>query len=195
MSTKYTRRYADQELSVFRELINAKLATAKEQVGKLQQQLIETTQNASDAHGTDWVDDSSLQAELEMLNNMAIRQSKYLKELENALTRIRNKTYGICVITGELIDKRRLMAVPTTTKSVAAKKNMHNNHSSARPGRAAVPTKKKVISRVRKQRPRLNRPPLPASKGEELLSALDLPSDLEELPLDQQPGPEELDAS
>ncbi|MBK9488377.1 MAG: hypothetical protein IPO07_05990 [Haliscomenobacter sp.] len=56
-----------------------------------------------------------------MLNNMAIRQRMYIQDLENALVRIKNKTYGICSLTGQLIDKRRLLAVPTTTKSLAAK--------------------------------------------------------------------------
>ena len=56
-----------------------------------------------------------------MLNNMANHQRKYIQDLENALIRINNKSYGICVTTGELIDKKRLMAVPTTTKSVTAK--------------------------------------------------------------------------
>lgn len=56
-----------------------------------------------------------------MLNNMAIRQRMYIKDLENALIRIRNKSYGICSISGQLIDKKRLLAVPTTTKSLEAK--------------------------------------------------------------------------
>jgi len=56
-----------------------------------------------------------------MLNNMAIRQRMYIKDLENAQVRIRNKSYGICSITGDLIDKKRLLAVPTTTKSLSAK--------------------------------------------------------------------------
>ena len=67
------------------------------------------------------MDDSSINNDVEKLNNMAIRQRMYIHDLENALIRIRNKTYGIYAITGELIDRKRLMAVPTTTKSLAAK--------------------------------------------------------------------------
>jgi hypothetical protein len=58
---------------------------------------------------------------LEMLNNMVIRQQQFVSNLENALVRIQNKTYGICMITGQLIDKKRLMLVPHATKSVIAK--------------------------------------------------------------------------
>jgi RNA polymerase-binding transcription factor DksA len=82
---------------------------------------VEITENTSDEHGGDWVDDSSINNDVEMLNNMAIRQRVHIQDLQNALVRIKNKSYGICIITGELIDKRRLLAVPTTTKSMAAK--------------------------------------------------------------------------
>jgi len=114
-------RYSDAELAEFKELIDKKLATSREQFQSLQDQILEITENSSDEHGGDWVDDSSINNDVEMLNNMAIRQRMYIRELENALVRIRNKSYGICTVSGELIDKRRLMAVPTTTKSLAAK--------------------------------------------------------------------------
>lgn len=114
-------RYSDAELAEFKALIEKKLQRSREQFDMLQEQILEITENSSDEHGGDWVDDSSINNDVEMLNNMAIRQRMYIRELENALVRIRNKTYGICMVTGELIDKRRLMAVPTTTKSLAAK--------------------------------------------------------------------------
>ena len=114
-------RYSDAELAEFKALIEKKFEKAKEQLTSLQEQILEITENSSDEHGGDWVDDSSINNDVEMLNNMAIRQRMYIRELENALVRIRNKTYGICSVTGELIDKRRLLAVPTTTKSLAAK--------------------------------------------------------------------------
>lgn len=121
MSAHGTIRYADEELNGFRLLIEGKLEEAKKQLDTLQEQILEITEIAGDEHGGDWMDDSNVNNDVEMLNTMAIRQRKYIKDLENALVRIKNKTYGICVITGELIDKRRLMAVPTTTKSVLAK--------------------------------------------------------------------------
>ncbi|NUO02424.1 MAG: TraR/DksA family transcriptional regulator [Saprospiraceae bacterium] len=116
-----TARYPDEELAEFKTLIETKLENSREQLQQLQEQIWEITENTGDEHGGDWMDDSSINNEVEMLNTMAIRQRKYIKDLENALVRIKNKTYGICIVTGELIDKRRLLAVPTTTKSVLAK--------------------------------------------------------------------------
>lgn len=121
MENNQAGRYSDVDLEEFREIIETKLARAKKHLNELQEQIVEITENTSDEHGGDWVDDSSINNDVEMLNNMAIRQRMHIQDLENALVRIKNKTYGICVITGELIDKRRLLAVPTTTKSLAAK--------------------------------------------------------------------------
>ncbi len=114
-------RYSDADLEEFRILIETKLERAEKHLAELQEQILEITENTSDEHGGDWVDDSSINNDVEMLNNMAIRQRMHIQDLDNALVRIKNKTYGICSITGQLIDKRRLLAVPTTTKSLAAK--------------------------------------------------------------------------
>lgn len=118
-------RYSDADLAEFKVLIEEKLKQSQQQLEDLKQQIIETSENTGDDYGGDWVDDSSNSSNIEMLNTMAIRQQKYVQELSNALMRIQNKVYGICIMTGELIDKRRLMAVPTTTKSVVAKTDMH----------------------------------------------------------------------
>lgn len=130
MPSAGTARYSDQELEEFRVLIENKLDHAKEQLRNLQEQILDITENTGDEHGGDWVDDSSTNSEVELLNTMAIRQRKFITDLENALIRIRNKTYGICVISGELIDKRRLMAVPTTTKSLSAKTEQNKEEES-----------------------------------------------------------------
>ena len=114
-------RYSDKDLEEFQILIEKKLEQTEEQLESLQSQIMEISENSSDDHGGDWVDDSATNNDIEMLNNMAIRQRKYLVDLNNALMRIKNKVYGVCLITGELIDKRRLLAVPTTTKSLTAK--------------------------------------------------------------------------
>ena len=119
--TKSVVRYSDGDLLEFKALIDKKVDRAQQQFNSLQEQILEITENTSDEHGGDWVDDSSTSSDIEMLNRMAIRQRQFLRDLENALLRIRNKTYGICTITGELIDKRRLLAVPTTTKRLEAK--------------------------------------------------------------------------
>ena len=116
-----TARYNDSDLEEFRVIVAKKLETAVEELSYLQEQILEITENSGDDHGGDWMDDSSTNNDIEFLNNMAIRQRKYIQDLENALIRIKNKTYGICLTTGHLIEKRRLLAVPTATKSVEAK--------------------------------------------------------------------------
>lgn len=120
MSNAVTR-YSDSELQEFRELIESKLEKAKTQYDSLIEQIKEITENSTGDFTKDLSDFSSSQTEVELLNSMATRQRTYIQDLQNALIRIRNKTYGICVITGSLIEKRRLLAVPTTTKSVIAK--------------------------------------------------------------------------
>jgi RNA polymerase-binding protein DksA len=177
MPSTGTARYSDQELKEFRELIDKKLDHAKEQLQNLQDQILEITENSGDEHGGDWVDDSSTNTEVEMLNTMAIRQRKFIADLENALIRIKNKTYGICVITGELIDKRRLLAVPTTTKSLMAKTEQNkqeeqktttrlnqNPYVKKGPGKKAP---KKIISKVIKKSGGITQPVVPKIDDED----------------------------
>lgn len=121
MMNNEVNRYSDADLEEFRQLIEGKLVKAREELQELSAQILEITENSGDDFGIDWMDDSNVSSDLDLLNDMAIRQRKYVNDLENALIRISNKTYGICVVTGELIDKKRLLAVPTTTKSLAAK--------------------------------------------------------------------------
>jgi RNA polymerase-binding transcription factor DksA len=118
---KVISRYSDAELEEFRLLITDKLEKTTEQYQNILVQIKEITENTSGDYTKDLSDFSSSQTEVELLNSMASRQRAYIQDLQNALSRIRNKTYGICVVTGSLIEKRRLLAVPTTTKSVAAK--------------------------------------------------------------------------
>ncbi len=114
-------RYSDAELEEFKALIEEKMASAIESAKSLESQIQELTEETGAEFGIDFGDDSNINDQREMLMEMLIRQKKYIRELERALVRIKNKTYGICEVTGELIDKRRLMAVPTTTKSMTAK--------------------------------------------------------------------------
>ena len=118
---KVVNRYSDVELEEFRTLISGKLEKATSQYASLIEQIKEITENTSGDFTKDITDFSSSQIEVEMLNSMATRQKSYIQDLQNALVRIRNKSYGICSVTGELIEKKRLLAVPTTTKSVQAK--------------------------------------------------------------------------
>ena len=114
-------RYSDEELQEFKLLILDKLEKAKQEVAFTREQMLEINENSSNQQSGDWTDESSSHTEMEMLNNMLARQQQFIRNLENALIRIQNKTYGICSITGQLIDKNRLRLVPHATKSVEGK--------------------------------------------------------------------------
>jgi len=114
-------RYSEADLAAFKIIIETKLEKAELQLSTLEIQLADTTES-KDNEG-DWMDDSSINTNIEMLEVMVQRQRRHLIDLQNAMLRIHNKSYGICTVTRTLIDKKRLMAVPTTTKSLAAKVN------------------------------------------------------------------------
>ncbi len=128
-----TVRYSDEELSEFKVLIEEKLEKAKQEVQFIQAQMLETNENSNNQQTGDWTDESSNHTQMELLNNTVVRQIQFVRNLENALLRIHNKTYGICIITGQLIDKQRLKLVPHATKSVEGKnaRPVHNtaNHA------------------------------------------------------------------
>jgi RNA polymerase-binding transcription factor DksA len=121
MANQVTNRYSDEELETFRQVIIQKYEAAKSELEDLRSQIVDLSESMESEFGTDYIDDSSAVNELELMNNMAIRKRNYIQDLENAVIRVKNKTYGICSVTGELIDKKRLMAVPTTTKSLEGK--------------------------------------------------------------------------
>jgi RNA polymerase-binding transcription factor DksA len=122
-------RYSDAELNEFRELIIQKLTDAKVELNNLQAFL-----NNSNEHGTDdtassfkMLEDGSDTLAKEEAGQLAARQRKFIEQLENALVRIENKTYGLCRVTGKLIPKERLRAVPHTTQSIEAKVQQYRN--------------------------------------------------------------------
>lgn len=122
-------RYSDKELEEFRGIIHKKIEGAKKELNNLTQQIT----NAND-HGTDdtagsfkMLEDGSESLAKEEAGQLATRQKKFIEQLENALVRIENKTYGICQVTGKLIPKERLRAVPHTTKSIEAKLNQYRD--------------------------------------------------------------------
>ncbi|MCR9286279.1 hypothetical protein OAF63_01980 [Saprospiraceae bacterium] len=119
MTERVINRYSDAELSEFKAIIDQKLEKARKQFKSLDDQVTNITEKLEE--DGDWMEGSGSHVDLEFLQSMAQRQLKHIQDLENALLRIRHKNYGICSISGQLIDKRRLMAVPTTTKSIAAK--------------------------------------------------------------------------
>lgn len=120
MSEKAVKtRYTDSELGEFELLIEGKLSEAKKQLDFYTQQLSDSANNAdSKSKG---LDDSIGSVENEQMSTLASRSRKHIQHLENAKLRIQNKVYGICRVTGKLISKERLKAVPHATLSIEAK--------------------------------------------------------------------------
>ncbi|HZI52111.1 MAG TPA: TraR/DksA C4-type zinc finger protein [Chitinophagaceae bacterium] len=119
-------RYSDNDLVEFREIINKKLDAAKKELAYLQG-LITRRDEGGDMDEARYMtmEDGSVSMEREQLSQMASRQITFIDHLEKAIMRIENKTYGICRITGKLIDKARLRAVPHATLSIEAKQMMN----------------------------------------------------------------------
>jgi len=116
-------RYSETDLQEFKGIILEKLRIAKEELNSLA-----TSLSSPNANGTDdtagtykTLEDGSATLEKEQINQLAARQKKFIEQLDAALVRIENKTYGICRETGKLIQKERLRAVPHTTLSMEAK--------------------------------------------------------------------------
>jgi RNA polymerase-binding transcription factor DksA len=116
-------RYSDSELNEFRELINKKLEASKKELAYLQGLITRKDELGGDNDDARYMtmEDGSISMEREQLSQMASRQITYIDHLEKAIMRIENKTYGICRVTGKLIDKARLRAVPHATLSLEAK--------------------------------------------------------------------------
>ena len=120
---KVKNRYGDAELNEFREIIERKLVEAREDLLILKGSL-----SHKDDHGTDdtgrsfnMMEDGAETLMREENAQLAARSEKFIKNLENALIRINNKTYGVCRKTGKLISKERLKLVPHATLSIEAK--------------------------------------------------------------------------
>ena len=116
-------RYSDEELEEFRTIINEKLTLAKRDYNQMMRQLMNADGNDVDDTSPTYkvLEEGSATQSKEELIQLASRQQKFIQGLEAALIRIENKTYGIDRITGELIPKERLRAVPHATLSVASK--------------------------------------------------------------------------
>ncbi|MBL7739034.1 MAG: TraR/DksA family transcriptional regulator [Chitinophagaceae bacterium] len=119
-------RYSDADLTEFREIITKKLDAAKKELAYLQG-LITRRDEGGDMDEARYMtmEDGSVSMEREQLSQMASRQITFIDHLEKAMMRIENKTYGICRVTGKLIDKARLRAVPHATLSIEAKQMMN----------------------------------------------------------------------
>jgi RNA polymerase-binding transcription factor DksA len=130
-STETLVKYSDAELAEFRDLISKKLEAAKKELVYLQGLITRKDELGGDNDDARYMtmEDGSISMEREQLGQMASRQLTFIDHLEKALMRIQNKTYGICRVTGRLIDKARLRAVPHATLSLEAKLGYVKNSS------------------------------------------------------------------
>lgn len=120
-------RYSAEELKVFDELIKVKLNRAVQMLAELKEILVGNSEN--DTKDTSWsfkADDGAQNSTKDETTILAHKQEVFIASLLQARTRIEKGTYGICVKSGELIDKNRLMAVPNTTTSLFIKIEMKN---------------------------------------------------------------------
>lgn len=127
MSEKVEKtRYSDEELEEFRKIILQKLEKARENLKALRDAYTGLNDNdVSDTSPTfKMLEDGSEVLSKEENSRLAARLEKFIRDLEAALVRIENKTYGICRVTGKLIPKERLMVVPHATLSIEAKQKL-----------------------------------------------------------------------
>ena len=119
------QQYSKNELKEFEDLINLKLEKARKELNYIKDTLSKNNESGTDSTfgNTKILEDGADTAEKESLSQLAARQLKFINNLENAMIRIKNGTYGVCIDTGKLIPKDRLMAVPHTMHCIEAKLN------------------------------------------------------------------------
>ena len=116
-------RYSDADLAEFKALINAKLEKAKNDLDLIKSAYMNDLNNGTDDTSPTFkaFEEGSETMSKEANSQLANRQEKFMRDLRNALVRIENKTYGLCKVTGKLINKERLKIVPHATMSIEAK--------------------------------------------------------------------------
>ena len=116
-------RYSDSDLAEFKALIHAKLEKAKGDLELIKSAYMNDLNNGTDDTSPTFkaFEEGSETMSKEANSQLAIRQEKFIRDLKNALIRIENKTYGLCKVTGKLINKERLKIVPHATMSIEAK--------------------------------------------------------------------------
>lgn len=117
-------RYSDEDLQEFKEIILKKVARAEEDLASLESSYKNDANNGTDDTSPSFksFDEGADTMAKEANVQLAIRQEKFIRDLKNALQRIENKTYGVCRVTGKLIQKERLKLVPHATLSIEAKR-------------------------------------------------------------------------
>ena len=116
-------RYSDAELQEFKKLIQDKIAKAENDLGLIKENFINNQNNGTDDTSPTFkaFEEGAETLSKEQNAILASRQEKFLRDLKHALIRIESKTYGVCRVTGNLIPKERLLAVPHATLSIEAK--------------------------------------------------------------------------
>ena len=122
-------RYPDKDLDKFRVLIEEKIAKAQHDLELIRSAYMNDGNNGTDDTSPTFkaFEEGSETMSKEANTQLAIRQEKFIRDLKNALIRIENKTYGVCRVTGKLINAERLQLVPHATLSIEAK-NMQKSH-------------------------------------------------------------------
>jgi DnaK suppressor protein len=123
MAIENTVRYADKDLAEFKALIKDKIEKAQHDLELIKSAYMNDHNNGTDDTSPTFkaFDEGSETMSKESNSALAIRQEKFIRDLKNALIRIENKTYGVCRVTGKLINKERLKLVPHATLSIEAK--------------------------------------------------------------------------
>ena len=127
MSKNSKNKYSDKELEGFRKIINVKIEKAQNDLDLIKSAYMNDSTNGTEDTSPTFksVEEGSETMSKEANTQLALRQEKFIRDLKNALVRIENKTYGVCRVTGKLIDKKRLNIVPHATLSIDAK-NIQN---------------------------------------------------------------------
>jgi DnaK suppressor protein len=123
MAKETKARYSDEELEDFRKLIEDKINKAQADLELLRSAYMNDGNNGTDDTSPTFkaFEEGSETMSKEANTQLAIRQEKFIRDLKNAVIRIENKTYGVCRVTGKLINKKRLLLVPHATLSIEAK--------------------------------------------------------------------------
>lgn len=123
MGTVVKSRYSDKELEEFKKVIEEKIVKANEDLALLKSSYMNNGNNGTEDTSPTFkaFEEGSQTMSKEANTQLALRQEKFIRDLKNALIRIENKTYGVCRITGKLIQKQRLILVPHATLSIEAK--------------------------------------------------------------------------
>ena len=125
MGTDNTVRYSDKELAEFKTLILDKIKSAEHDLELIKSAYMNDHNNGTEDTSPQFkaFDEGSAVNSKESNSQLAIRQEKFIRDLKNALIRVENKSYGVCRVTGKLINPKRLELVPHATLSIEAKNN------------------------------------------------------------------------